>query len=125
MINREKIINNYIQGYNEFDVDQMVIDFDENIIFKNIQNGETNMTLIGLQEFVKQAEQAKSYFSVRRQTIKSFRYLEDEMEIEIDYFAVLAINLSNGLKEGQELNLKGKSVFKFMGNKISELTDIS
>ena len=125
MINREKIINNYIQGYNEFDVDQMVIDFDENIIFKNIQNGETNMTLIGLQEFVKQAEQAKSYFSVRRQTIKSFRYLEDEMEIEIDYFAVLAINLSNGLKEGQALNLKGKSVFKFMGNKISELTDIS
>ena len=125
MINREKIINNYIQGYNEFDVDQMVIDFDENIIFKNIQNGETNMTLIGLQEFVKQAEQAKSYFSVRRQTIKSFRYLEDEMEIEIDYFAVLAINLSNGLKEGQALNLKGKTVFKFMGNKISELTDIS
>ena len=42
MTNREKIIKNYIDGYNQFDIDKMVFDFDDNIVFENIQNDETN-----------------------------------------------------------------------------------
>jgi hypothetical protein len=38
---------------------------------------------------------------------------------------VLAKDLPNGLKKGQELNLSGKSIFKFSGNKITSLTDLS
>jgi len=45
---REKIIQNYIDGYNEFDVDKMTFNFDDNIIFKNIQNDQVNMTLNGI-----------------------------------------------------------------------------
>lgn len=125
MDDREKIIANYIEGYNQFDIDKMVADLDENVIFKNIQNGETNMTLVGLTEFKLQAEQAKSYFTIRKQTFKSFNHLDNETEVEIEYFAVLGIDFPNGLKSGRELKLKGKSVFKFSGLKIIELTDIS
>lgn len=125
MDDREVIITNYIQGYNQFDIDMMVADLDDNILFKNIQNGEINMTLSGLSEFRIQAEQAKSYFKTRQQTIKSFNHLGNETEIEIDYYAILGIDFPNGLKIGQELNLKGKSVFTFSGHKIIELTDIS
>ena len=125
MDDREKIIANYIDGYNQFDINKMVTDLDENIIFKNLQNGETNMTLSGLTEFKLQAERAKSYFTTRKQTIKSFKYSDTEIEIEIDYYAILGMDLPNGLKSGQELNLKGKSIFKFSGHKIVELTDIS
>ena len=125
MKNREKIVKNYIDGYNQFDCDKMLIDFDENVVFENIQKGEITMSLIGLKALRQQAEQAKSYFTTRTQTIISFKHLGDETEIEIDYYAILGMDFPNGLKKGDELKLKGKSIFKFLNNKIIKLTDIS
>jgi hypothetical protein len=125
MKNRETIIKNYIEGYNQFNIDKMVYAFDDNIIFENIQNDKTNMSLNGIVEFRLQAEQAIAYFSKREQKIKSFNHTEKTTEIEIDYEAVLGMDFPNGLKKGQQLNLIGKSVFEFEGNKIIKLTDIS
>lgn len=119
---REKIILNYMDGYNEFDVEKMTFNFDDIIVFKNIQNGEVNMTLSGINEFKQQAKLAKSYFENRRQQIKSIKHYKNKTEIEIDYFATLAIDLSNGLKKGDKLELKGKSIFVFYNNKIIQLT---
>ena len=126
MEGRERIIRNYIEGYNQFDVDKMVADLHENITFENIQDGEVNMSLTGKAAFRRQAEQAKTYFTNRRQVIKSIAHSGEETKIEIDYYAVLAIDFPNGLKKGQELHLKGESVFKFSGSdKVIKLTDIS
>lgn len=125
MTNREIIIKKYIASYNSFDITNMVADFDDNIIFENIQNGVTNMSLVGLTAVKQQAEQAKAYFSERTQTIKSFNHIHNRSEIEIGYRAVLAMDFPNGLKKGQELNLSGKSIFEFDGDKITRLTDIS
>lgn len=125
MIDREKIIENYIAGYNQFDIDKMMADFDDKIVFENIQNAEVNMTLSGLKEFRNQAEEAKKYFSEREQTITLFSHSENQSEIDIDYRAVLAMDFPNGMQKGQELNLKGKSVFEFSNNKIIRLADIS
>ncbi|GAA3753070.1 hypothetical protein GCM10022422_43470 [Flavobacterium ginsengisoli] len=125
MTNKEQIIQNYIEGYNQFDIDKMIADFDESIVFENIQNGEINMTLNGIKEFTAQAENAKEYFSARKQTITSL--IQDEITaiVDIDYHAVLAIDFPNGLKAGQELNMKGRSVFQFSDDKIVKLTDMS
>jgi alpha-D-ribose 1-methylphosphonate 5-triphosphate synthase subunit PhnH len=125
MIDKEQIINNYIEAYNQFNIDQMLADMDAHIVFENIQNGETNMVLSGIAEFRQQAEQAVTYFLTRKQTIKSFKHFDNGTEIEIDYSAVLAIDLPNGLQKGQELHLTGRSVFLFENNKIVKLTDIS
>ena len=125
MNDREKIVKNYIDGYNQFDCDKMFIDFDENVVFENIQEGELTMSLIGLMALRQQAEQAKNYFTARAQTIKSFKHLGDETEIEIDYHAILGMDFPNGLKKGDELKLKGKSIFKFLNSKVIKLTDIS
>ena len=125
MNKREEIILNYIDGYNTFDIDKMVKDFDDNIEFENVSAGETTMSLSGLKEFRVQAEQAKSYFSERKQTIKSVAHQSEETEIHIEYLAIVAVDLPNGLQKGDELRLQGKSVFKFLGDKISKLTDIS
>ena len=125
MTKREIIIKNYIDGYNGFDIAKMVADFDENILFENIQNGETNLLLMGLAAVKQQAEQAKAYFSERTQTIKSFTHNGTFTEISIDYKAILAMDFPNGLKKGQTLNLSGKSIFQFDVDKIIKLTDIS
>lgn len=125
MSEREKIVKNYIDGYNQFDCDKMLFDLDENVVFENIQKGEINMSLIGLKALKQQAEQAKSYFTTRTQTIISFKHLGGETEIEIDYYAILGMDFPNGLKRGDELKLKGKSIFKFLNDKIIKLADIS
>lgn len=125
MTGREKAILNYIDGYNQFDIEKMVADFDENIIFENIQNGLLTMSLIGLKDFIQQAEEAKAYFSKRTQVVNSFNHRDTTTEIEIDYSAILGIDFPNGLKKGQELKLTGKSIFEFENHKIIKLTDIS
>jgi hypothetical protein len=123
MKSRENIIRNYIAGYNQFDIDRMMEDLDEGIIFENRSNDDITMLVTGLEAFKEQAEQAKSYFSTRTQSIKSYRHQADEMEI--DYYAILAMDFPNGLKKGDELKLHGRSIFKFNGDKIIKLTDMS
>lgn len=125
MTDREKAIKNYLEGYNQFDVEKMVADFDENIVFENIQNGVPTITLIGQKDFIQQAEKAKSIFSIRTQVVKTFVHQGNQVEVEIDYSAILGMDFPNGLKKGQELNLAGKSIFEFEGQKIIKLTDIS
>ncbi|WP_337967626.1 nuclear transport factor 2 family protein [uncultured Flavobacterium sp.] len=125
MIERERVIKNYVEGYNTFDINKMTADFSDIIVFENIQNGEVNMTLTGIDEFIEQAEKAKTYFSIRSQTITAFHHFDSKTEVEINYYAVLATDFPNGMKKGDELNLKGKSVFEISEGKILKLTDIS
>lgn len=125
MENREQIISNYIKAYNSFNIENMLTDLDESIKFVNVSNGEINVTLSGLTEFKQQAEQAVSFFSSRQQTINSYKHADSQTEIEITYHAILAIDLPQGLKKGDELKLQGKSIFEFSGDKIISITDIS
>ena len=124
-MDRQKIINDYIIAYNNFDIEKMLANLDEHIRFEDVSNGVTNLTLTDLPSFKKQAEQAKNLFIKKMQTIKSWKLQDNLVEIEIEYSAVIAIDLPNGLKKGQNINLQGKSIFKFLGDKIVELTDIS
>lgn len=125
MNEREDMVKNYITGYNQFDIAKMVVDFDEDILFENIQDGELTLSLSGLKKFREQANQAKSYFTERTQSINSFKHIGDCTEIEIQYTAKLAMDFPNGLKKGEILRLSGRSVFEFKGSKIIKLTDIS
>jgi hypothetical protein len=125
MQNRQALILNYLEGYNKFDITKMVKDFSDDIVFKNIQNEETSMVLTGIEEFKVQAESAKSYFKERKQKVVSFIHDGQNTEIEVEYFAVLAIDFPNGMKKGQEIKLTGRSIFEFKDDKIVALTDIS
>jgi sporulation protein YlmC with PRC-barrel domain len=125
MQTRELIISNYIKAYNNFDIEGMLKDLSPTIKFENISNGEVNMELNGIHAFAEQAQQVTRLFESREQIIKSFKHDDNETEIEIDYNAILAVDLPNGLKQGDELNLKGKSVFTFEGDRIVGIKDIN
>lgn len=83
MKQREQIINNYINAYNNFDIDGML------------------------------------------DQIVQFKHDDHQTEIDVEYSATLAADLSNELKKGMELELKGKSIFRFSHGKIIVITDIS
>jgi hypothetical protein len=121
----QQIVENYIQAYNSFDIEDMLKDMHENIRFENITNGEVTLYVNGVKELRKQALLGFDYFNQRSQRITKWQCKEDQVEIDVDYDAVLAVDLPNGLKAGDKLELRGKSLFKFKDSKIIEILDIS
>ena len=120
----EKIFK-YVEAYNQMDAKNMIADFSDDIIFKNVINGEKTMELQGIEEFKKQAIEALSYFSEREQVIESITHNYSTTDISITYRAIAAMDFPNGLKKGKEISLNGKSIFEFSDDgKIIRLTDI-
>lgn len=122
---QKQIIVNYIESYNEFDIKGMTKDLHKDIIFENISNGNVDLRTDGIKKFINQAESAKQYFKKRQQTIKSQKFQAQKVIININYKAVLAIDLPNGMKAGDTLKLKGLSEFYFKGGKIINIKDKS
>lgn len=122
---KEQLIRNYTDAYNRFDVEGMLNTLSDDIHFENHSQGEVNLSLDGIEAFGKQARFAASAFKERRQTILSLRHEADQSHAEIDYRGVLAVDLPIGPKNGEDIQLKGKSVFRFSEDKISHITDIS
>ena len=120
-----KIIENYVDAYNHFDVDRMLADIDEEARFENISAGEVTLTTEGKDALREQAREAAEVFSERKQVISNFQFHEQEVEVDVDFSATLAIDFSEELKTGDRIAMTGKSVFTFRDDKIVELKDIS
>ena len=115
----------YIEAYNRFDVDGMLAPLHEEVVFRNIANGEVSLTTTGKEDFRGQAEQAARYFSEREQRVTHWQLAGNRVKVAIDYCATVAMELPNGLKPGDTLRLQGKSVFQFGDGKIISIEDIS
>ncbi|MFU1856609.1 nuclear transport factor 2 family protein [Sphingobacterium sp. NGMCC 1.201703] len=123
---RTEMVFRYVEAYNQMDLENMTANFADEIIFLNVMNGENTMELRGIEEFKKQAIEALSYFTKREQSIETMTHKYNSTEIVISYKAIAAMDFPNGLKKGDEITLKGKSVFEFSEDgKISRLTDIA
>ena len=123
---RTNSIYQYIEAYNQSDLLNMITNMADAIVFVNIANNQPSMHLEGIDEFKKQAIEAISYFSHRQQTIISMTHRQNSTEIVIDYKAIAAVDFPNEIKKGDEIKLRGKSIFKFsQEGKIIELTDVS
>jgi len=123
MQSREQVIQDYIHAYNRFDIDGMLRHCAETIIFEHIANGSVALSLSGLTALRLQAEQASQLFAERQQTVLSFHHEAETTEVDIAYTATLATDLPNGMKQGDRLQLTGKSVFTFSGDTIICLRD--
>lgn len=118
------LIRNYINAYNTYDVAGMTANLHNDIVFEHITNGEVVLSLHGLEAFRRQAEQAVRFFNQRKQTITSITEAADRVEIAITYTAIAAMDLPNGLKAGDAVNLQGQSIFRFAGDKVIRISDI-
>ncbi|MBA9075509.1 nuclear transport factor 2 family protein [Rufibacter quisquiliarum] len=122
---KKELVTQYIQAYNNFDVEGMLANLHDEIVFKNVSSGEVNLQLLGLSAFKAQAEQAKSFFSQREQKITSLEESADKVEVNIAYSGVLAVDLPDGPQAGERLEMEGKSIFGFRDGKIISIEDIS
>ena len=121
----KQLIEAYIEAYNRFDVAGMLAPLHEDVVFRNIANGEVNLTTTGKESFRQQAEQATQYFSQREQRVTDWQVNDQQVEVAIAYSAVAAIAIGNGLQPGDTLQMQGKSVFQIENGKIISIEDIS
>ena len=119
----KEIIDNYIEAYNSLDVPGMLKLLHKDIRFRNFSSGVVDMETNGTREFRVLAEKSTKIFSSRQQTIIEYSAIDDKIEVIIDYEGILAIDLPNGLKTGDKIQLKGKSVFRMKEEKISRIED--
>jgi ketosteroid isomerase-like protein len=120
-----QLIRDFIAAYNRFDVAGMTRHLHPDVAFRNISGGKVTHATNGMAEFTQQAQAATQYFSERQQQITGIEFQDNTATVFIDYSAMLAIDLPNGLKAGDKINLQGKSVFSFADHKIICLEDYS
>lgn len=127
MISKEtkEIIDNYVEAYNSFDVEGIVKLLHKDILFRNFSNGEINTETRGVQDFRELAEKSSKIFSSRRLAIIDYSAVDDKVEAQIEYEGILTVDLPNGLKNGDSMQLKGKSVFRIEEGKIALIEDYS
>ena len=121
----QRLIERYLSAYNTFDIQGMLDVLDEDIRFLNIAQGVVTTETQGIPDFRALAEQSVQIFSERRQTIRQIEFTQGGAEVEIDYEATLAVDLPNGMKAGEVLQLQGKSVFRKKGEKLVRIEDHS
>ena len=123
--NKRHLIEQYILAYNTFDLDRMMSLLHPEIEFENVFQGEVDAKATGVDGFRAIAEQTKELFKSRQQTITRCDLSQNEASVKINYEAVLAKDLSNGMKSGSTINLDGRSQFSFKDGKIFRIVDIS
>ncbi|MBC3539238.1 nuclear transport factor 2 family protein [Rufibacter sediminis] len=121
----KQVIQHYIAAYNAFDVQGMIRDLHQDIVFENISNGVVNLRTEGIEAFTSQAEAAKQYFSQRQQTVDSWSFQENNITAAITYEARVATDLPNGMKAGDTVKMTGQSEFRLKDGLIIGITDKS
>ena len=122
---QQQIVEHYVNSYNSFDVAGMLKNLDQEIIFENMSNGVVDLRTDGIEDFRIQAETATQYFKERTQKIVSWTYSDTTVTIMIDYKAILNMDLPNGMKKGDTLEMKGQSQFEFKNDRIVKILDVS
>lgn len=124
-IKMKEIIEKYVRAYNSFDIEGMIALLHEEIEFRNISSGSIDVETKGIGKFREIAEQSKSLFTYRCQTIVGYSFEDDKTQVEIDYEGILAADLPNGMKAGEKIHTKGKSVFEFRDEMVAVIEDHS
>ena len=121
---KRKMVEDFIGAYNSFDIEGMMRFAHPDIEFINISGGEANVHTHGIEQFKQTAEQGKALFVSRSQSIKKITVHDDNVFTEIAFKGVLAVDMHNTLKKGEELQLEGKSDYSFKDGLIVKITDI-
>ncbi|MGI4867005.1 MAG: nuclear transport factor 2 family protein [Janthinobacterium lividum] len=119
------LIDNYIEAYNGFDVPGMLACLHPDVQFEHSTNGDVTVRLDGKAAFEAQATRAAAWFMERTQHVTAFRWQDEQAEVAIDYFAITATDLLNGIKAGTTLQFSGRSVFSFRDELIAFIQDFS
>lgn len=118
-------IETYIRAYNALDVEAMLACLADDVRFENYTGDQLTAQASGKPSFEEMARFGVTAFSSRRQTVTNAITVADTTAVEIDYTAVVAQDLPNGWKAGQQLAFRGASCFRLRDGLIARIVDQS
>ncbi len=125
MSNLPEVIAAYIAAYNQMDVAGMIACLSDDVVFRNIVDGDVTVETSGKQAFSDLASAGVQAFKTRHQVVTKMITVGTVTLVEIDYSAVVSADLSNGWKAGQQLRFRGASAFRVEDGRIVSITDQS
>ncbi len=120
-----RLIERYLDAYNRFDIAGMLATMSPDVRFENVANGSVTASTEGQAELRALAEQSAALFASRCQKLLAFSLDGDTARAEIAFSAILAQDLPNGPKQGEKLELLGRTEFCVRDGLICSIRDIS
>lgn len=119
----KKLINRYIDAYNERDIDKMLECVTEDIVFENISNTGQSMSFEGREAMAEIIRLSGNAFSYRRQKLLKLIEEGDCASAEVVFEAKAAVDLPTGAKAGEMIRLRGASFFRLRDGLLCRIAD--
>lgn len=107
------------------DVPGMLAPLHDMIVFENVSDASGTTTISGKADLEKMARQSLGVFISRQQRIRSLTLGDRTAAVEIEFSAILAVDLPTGPKAGEAMMLRGVTIFAFSDQKIIRISDYS
>ena len=120
-----EIILTYLEAYNARDVEAMLALLTDDVRFENATNSGDAMVIEGKTALAELAHQSAAAFSERRQSVRDAVVTPERVVLDIDFEAVVAIDMPTGWKAGETVELRGVSFFELREGRISSIVDFS
>lgn len=119
----QQIVEDYIRRYNLKDIQGMLALFAEEMTFESVSSASGIINVQGKEKFRLLSTKTAEIFKVRRQTPKTMVLDSTSAAIESTYWCVLAMDLPDGKKAGEEIQFRGAAFFTFADGLITRMTE--
>ena len=120
-----ELIAAYVDAYNRKDVEAMLACLADDVTFQNIVSGKVTAETSDKQSLADMARFGASAFETRHQEVTNAITVAGTTLFEVNYSAVVAVDLPNGWKAGQKLAFTGASAIRVADGKIISIVDES
>ncbi|MCV3269938.1 nuclear transport factor 2 family protein [Roseobacter sinensis] len=118
-------IRRYLAAYNRRDVPGMLRLVSHDVRFQNLVDGAVTAEARGLEAFRSLAETGARAFARRCQVVEQAMTVSDTTLAEITFTAVVAVDLPNGWRAGQQVRIAGRSLFQIRLGTLIRIVDQS
>ena len=118
-----KLVNDYLAAYTNFDIPGMLALLDPDIRFENYSKEQLTASATGISAFEELASQTAGIFSERDQVLQSLRIWPDHAIAMIAFRGKLAKGFPGGPSAGTVIEIQGRSEFSFKNGKIIKIVD--
>lgn len=119
----QALIEAYIDAYNRFDVEGMLVTLTDDVRFEHHADGALSVATDGKADFEKLARVGAALFASRQQTLIELRDDGETVIATIDFHGEIAEDIPEGPGAGTIIEMQDTSEFSFRDNRISRVID--
>lgn len=123
MTDLEPLIRRFLGAYAEADLEAMLALVSDEVVFEHYTGGARSTRAQGKAAFAELARGSAAAFASRSQTIRRLTKGDGCATAEIEFQAVPARDLPNGMKAGVPVTLLGASVYEGRDGVLTRVSD--